>query len=89
MNSPDSKIVVIMAGGFIAEKYEEKVGFTMQISTIETIESIKNEINLNIEISEFSLIDSCSADLQYFLELAKVVQRKINCHFTKGKKFFF
>jgi L-asparaginase/Glu-tRNA(Gln) amidotransferase subunit D len=84
----DSKIVVFMAGGFIAEKYDANTGFNINTSTIETVEAIKNEKNLNIEICEFSLIDSCSADLDYLYELAKVIQRKVNFYNTKGMSSF-
>ncbi len=80
----EPRIVVIMAGGFIAEKYDASAGFNINTSTIETIEAIKNEKNLNIEVCEFSLIDSCSADLDYLYELAKVIQRKVNFYNTKG-----
>jgi L-asparaginase/Glu-tRNA(Gln) amidotransferase subunit D len=83
--SEGAKIFVIMAGGFIAEKYDEaSAAFNINTATIATIEEIKNEKHLNIECCEFSLIDSSSADLEYFYELAKVVQRKINFYNTKG-----
>jgi L-asparaginase/Glu-tRNA(Gln) amidotransferase subunit D len=82
----DSKISVIVAGGLIAEKYDQTTDsyIPQKNAHIQTIESLKIETNDQIDLVEFALIDSSCADLDYLYELVKLVQRKINSLNCKG-----
>lgn len=90
-----SKIYVVMAGGFIGQESDQQglyvpIQKDSSLSKLNTIESIINESEFNnLELCEFSLIDSCSVDLEYFFELAKMIQRKINHYKTRGVVLIF
>lgn len=72
-------ILVIVTGGLITQTFSEDLGYVSNSNPREIIDSLSNEIDTSqIEIIEFSTVDSSSFDLDYMHSLAKLVQRKIN-----------
>ena len=84
-----SKIVIIIASGITTQKFDNETNeYVTTTNMIEIVESVRNEfLDKNIEILNYSAIDSSTADLDFFHDLAKFIQRKINSSQIKG--FFF
>ena len=79
MNLLDSKILVIVTGGMIMQEFDSEVGYLPNRNPREILDSVSKNIKMDkIELLEFSNIDSCTFDLEIFLALGKLVQRKIN-----------
>lgn len=89
--SENSKIVLIIAGGIITQEFDHKLDCYVTKSNMDQIvESIKVEDPArNIEIVQYAAIDSSSADLDFFYDLAKLIQRKVNNQQVKGAGFTF
>lgn len=84
------KIVIIIAGGILTQKMDQKSGCYVPNSDISEIgDSLKSSIKAsNVEVVPFAAIDSSSADLDVFYCLGKLIQRKINIPQTKGYLYF-
>ena len=77
--SVKSNILVIVTGGLITQVFDEHLGYIPNSNPREIIDALSGEIGTNqIEIIEFSTVDSSSFDLSFIHSLAKLVQRKIN-----------
>ncbi len=76
----------IFKGGTIVQKFDkEKGGYVPKTSGKELIESIGLEVNLEqIELIEFSMIDSRAVDLKFLYDLSRLVQEKINDEYVDG-----
>ena len=84
----NEKIVVIITGGIINEEYNQELRCYVpkEVSNnINITEAIKNDVDLNLlEFVNFAIIDSCTIDIEFLYELAKLIQRKINSDYVKG-----
>lgn len=74
------KISFIITGGMILEEYDDKSHqYVPKTNSEEILKSISDEISTEcLEITEFSMIDSSTVNLEFLQELAQLVQRKVN-----------
>lgn len=74
-----SKIVILIAGGLACSPKNK------ENSMSEIADSVKKQfLQIDLQIIEYSDIDSSLADLDFFYDLTRTIQRKINCHDVKG-----
>jgi L-asparaginase/Glu-tRNA(Gln) amidotransferase subunit D len=83
------KISFIITGGMILEEYDAKSNqYVPKTNSEEILKSISEEISTEcLEITEFSMIDSSTVNLEFLQELAKLVQRKVNNPKVSGKNY--
>jgi L-asparaginase/Glu-tRNA(Gln) amidotransferase subunit D len=70
------------------QTFDENLGFIPNRNPTEIMDSIYAEINMNeiqLDVIEFSSVDSSSFNLETFHKLAKLVQQKINNDKYDGK----
>lgn len=76
-----SKIVIFISGGLACATKQEDNNYSM----CQIADSVRKQFSqIDTQIIEFADIDSSQADLDFFYDLTRTIQRKINCHDVKG-----
>lgn len=76
-----SKIVIFIAGGLACVNKDGRASSTM----LEIADSVRKQFSLiDFQVIDYADIDSSLADLDFFYDLARNIQRKINSQNVKG-----